>query len=333
MHSSTTTNSPSPECFLVTGALGCIGAWTVHRLARENVQVVAFDVGSDRRRLRLLMDKAALSRVRFVEGDVANAQSLEHALDSHGVTHVIHLAALLHPRFKADPPLGAHVNVMGSVNVFEAVARRRERIARIVYASSIAVYDKSDVADGATVTHQTVGRPSTLYGVFKQAEEAMARVYFSDRGVSSIGLRPAAVFGAGRDDGLSAAPTQAIMAAARGGPFHIPYGGRSHLHYADDLAAIFIAAARSRFEGADAFSIRGTTADMSEIVAAIEEAEPRARGTISFDGPELPLPTDYDGVALEAVIGALPRTSLADATRETLAIFRRSIAAAGAHRG
>ncbi len=58
------------EHFLVTGALGCIGAWIVHRLVQEGVPVVAFDADTDVRRLRLLMDDAQLSRVTFVNGDI-----------------------------------------------------------------------------------------------------------------------------------------------------------------------------------------------------------------------------------------------------------------------
>jgi UDP-glucuronate 4-epimerase len=319
--------SPSSgECFLVTGALGCIGAWTVRRLVRENIPVVAFDAGADPGRLRLLMDGSELSRVDLVQGDVTNLKLLQETLDTHHITHVIHLAAVLHPQFRADPPFGARVNLLGGVNLFEAAAQRRAQIRRIVYASSIAVYDKVDAADRAAITHHQVGHPTTLYGVFKQAEEAMARVYFQDRQVSSIGLRPATVYGVGRDYGLTAAPTQAMLALARGQPFHIPYGGRSQLHYADDLARIFIACARADFQGAEVFNMRGTLAHMRDVVAAIEGVEPRARATITFDGPELPLPDDYDASALEAVIGALPCTPLRDALCETLELFRANIA-------
>ena len=49
-------NAPrGDERFLVTGALGCIGAWTVRALVREGAQVTTFDLGSDDRRLRLIM--------------------------------------------------------------------------------------------------------------------------------------------------------------------------------------------------------------------------------------------------------------------------------------
>ncbi|UIF91516.1 NAD(P)-dependent oxidoreductase [Cupriavidus sp. UYPR2.512] len=314
------------ERFLVTGALGCIGAWTVRRLVHEGVPVVAFDADADVRRLRLLMDEAQLSRVDIVRGDITNLSLLEETLDAHRITHVIHLAALLHPRFRSDPPLGARVNVLGGVNLFEAVARRAQRIPRIVYASSIAVYDKSDAADDVAIMHHSPAHPTTLYGVFKQAEEAMARVYFQDRGVSSIGLRPATVFGAGRDYGLTAAPTQAVLAAALGRPFHIPYSGRSHVHYADDLARIFIACARSGYRGAEVFNMRGVVADMRDVVETIESVVPRARGSITCAGPSLELPDDYDAAALEQVIGPLPRTPLREAVTETLALFRSKIA-------
>jgi len=315
------------ERFLVTGALGCIGAWVIRRLVREGVPVVGYDAATDTRRLRLLLDEAQRASVPLVHGDIAQPGSIEQVIDAHRITHVIHLAALLHPQFRADPVRGVRVNALGGVQLFEAVAQRRESVCSIVYASSIAVYDGTDFGDSERVGHDSVGRPATLYGVFKQAEEAMARVYFNDRGVSSIGLRPATVFGAGRDQGLSAAPTEAILAAARGRPFHIPYGGRSHLHYADDVARIFIACARADYRGAEVFNMRGTTADMAQIVGAIESVAPDARGSISFDpGPTLPLPTDYDDSALARIIGTPPCTLLQDAAGQTLALFRAAIA-------
>jgi predicted nuclease with RNAse H fold len=42
---------PTPERFLVTGAYGCIGAWTVRQLVREGVEVIGVDapLGSSRR--------------------------------------------------------------------------------------------------------------------------------------------------------------------------------------------------------------------------------------------------------------------------------------------
>ena len=44
------------ERFLVTGALGCVGAWTVRELVREGTPVVGFDLGSNDRRLTQILD-------------------------------------------------------------------------------------------------------------------------------------------------------------------------------------------------------------------------------------------------------------------------------------
>src|SRR5439155_1232507 len=130
------------ERTLVTGAYGCIGAWVVHELVRHGREVVTFDLSTEPRRLRLLLGNDVDS-VPHVAGDITDGASVEHALDEHGITKVIHLAALQVPFVRADPPLGARVNVLGTVNVFEA-AKRRE-LAPIVYASSIAAIDVDSI--------------------------------------------------------------------------------------------------------------------------------------------------------------------------------------------
>jgi UDP-glucuronate 4-epimerase len=313
--------------FLITGALGCIGAWTVRNLVREETPVVVFDLASDPRRLKLIMSDDELARVTFVTGDITDLEALERALDDHAITRVIHLAALQIPFVRANPPLGARVNVVGTVNVFEAVARRRDRIGSLVYASSAAVYDAVDAGESGVVAHGAAGHPTTLYGVFKQANEGTARVYWQDARVASIGLRPYIVYGPGRDQGLTSSPTKAMVAAALGKPYHIPYGGRAAYQYADDVARTFIACARAPFQGAEIFNLGGSVATMGEIVAAIEAAAPEVRGLITFDDKPLPFPEAFDAAPIEQVIGALPFTPLAQAVADTIALFRERIAA------
>ncbi len=317
----------SKDRFLITGALGCIGAWTVRNLVRDGVQTVVFDLGRDPRRLKLIMTPDELARVTFVHGDITDLAALEQALDTHTITHVIHLAALQLPFVKADPPLGARVNVVGTVNVFEAVARRTERIDRVVYASSVAVYDAADAGEpGAVVQHNSAEHPTSLYGVFKQANEGTARIYWQDKRITSIGLRPATIYGPGRDQGITSAPTRAMFAAAVGQPFHIPYGGRGEFQYAGDVAKAFIACASPPFEGAEIFNLHGSVAHMRELVAAIEAAAPQARGQITFAEPGFPSPEEFDAGALTELIGPLPHTPLGEGVAATVALFRCQVA-------
>ncbi len=313
--------------FLITGAMGCIGAWVVRNLVQEATPVVVFDLAGDPRRLKLLLDPAELAGVTFVAGDICDLAALERALDEHAITHVIHLAALQVPFCKADPPLGARVNVAGTVNVFEAV-KRRARINKVVYASSAAVYDVADAYPaGAPLPHTAPLHPNTLYGVYKQANEGTARVYWQDDGVRSIGLRPYVVYGVGRDQGMTSTPTKAMFAAAVGQAYHISYGGRCDFHYADDVARAFIAAARAPFEGMDIFNFRGSVAHMREVVAAIEAAAPDMRDKITFEDKPLPFPEEMDGAPLARVIGPLPHTPLTEGVAWTINRFRELVAA------
>jgi nucleoside-diphosphate-sugar epimerase len=319
--------SHSTDRFLLTGALGCIGAWVARNLVREGAPPVIFDLASDPKRLKLIMTPEELASITFVSGDVTDLDAIERTLDEHEITHVIHLAALQVPFCKANPPLGARVNVVGTVNMFEAVSRRRARIDRIVYASSVAVYDAADAgAPGAVVPHGQSGHPANLYGVFKQANEGTARIYWQDNQVSSIGLRPYTVYGPGRDQGMTSSPTKAMFAAAVGQPYRIPFGGRGDFQYADDVARAFIACARAPFEGAEIYNLRGSVAYMQEVVDAIEAAAPEARGTIAYDEQPLALPEEFDAAPLTRVIGQLPYTPLREAVAETVALFRERVA-------
>ena len=284
-------NDATNERFLITGAMGCVGAWVVKTLAAEGATVVSYDKGVDTRRLRLLMTPDELSRVSMVNGDITDLAALETALDEYDIDHVIHLAALQVPFARANPPLGALVNVVGTINVFEAVKRRRERMAPLVYASSIAMYADTDVDPRDGRLHEDAWpHPQNHYGVFKLANEGGAGVYWRDDGVPSVGLRPMVVYGPGRDQGMTSGPTRAALAAVVGRPFEIAFGGRVLFQYTQDVAAAFIAASRSSLGGARRYNINGTLASVEDFVEALERVVPGAGQLIRTSGPPLPFP-------------------------------------------
>jgi nucleoside-diphosphate-sugar epimerase len=312
------------ERFFVTGAMGCIGAWVVRNLVREGVPTTVFDVAGNPHRLKLIMSADELQRVNFVTGDVTDLDKVERVVKETGTTHIIHLAGLQVPFCKADPSLGARVNVVGTVNIFEAA--KRAGLKRVVYASSIAVYGRSEEYGEGPLGHDAPLKPLNHYGVYKQANEGTARIYWQDDGITSIGLRPYTVYGPGRDQGMTSSPTKAMLAAALGKPYHIPFGGRSDFQYTDDTAHVFVHAARAAFQGADVFNLRGSVVHMTEIVSAIETVEPSLRGQISFDPKPLPFPEEMDGAPLASVIGTLPYTALQDGVAATIAIFKEAVA-------
>jgi UDP-glucuronate 4-epimerase len=301
--------------FLDTGAHGCIGAWIVHELIAEQRPVTTFDLSTDRRRLCLLLGERA-EEVPHVVGDITDLSSLEHALDDHRITNLVHLAALQVPHVRADPPLGAQVNVLGTVNVFEA-ARRRELVP-IVYASSIAAYD----AEGTM--H---GQPSTLYGVFKRANEATAAVYQAEARVASVGLRPHTVYGIGRDQGLTSAPTAAMLAAAAGVPYTIPYGGVAQLQLARDVARWVVAASLAGARGAEVHNLPGHAVTIDEVLAAIGDAVPGAQ--VNRRDNVLPFRGEVDSASFAALVPDWTETPLAEGVAKTVQRFSELLGLVG----
>jgi UDP-glucuronate 4-epimerase len=303
----------SSERWLITGALGCVGAWCCRQLVREGHAVIGLDLESDRRRAQLIMSGDELAAVEFVHGDITDLSALEHLFAARQVTHVVHLAAMLIPLAASDPPRGALVNVVGTVNVFEAA--RRHGVTGLAYASSAAVYDR---ADGLRVAEDADGHPTSHYGVHKQANEGAARVYWRDEGLASVGLRPHVVYGAGRDHGLTAGPTLAMLAAARGEAYEIPFGGRAQFQYAADVAARFVDAARVAVGDAVVRNLGGPSEDVTDVVAEIESAAPEAAGKITLK-PDVLLPLPQDMEASQPVT-----TPLRQGVLETIELFRRA---------
>jgi len=304
---------------LVTGALGCLGAWTLKALVDLGEEPVGFDVGSDDARLQIALSDDERARVTLVEGDVTDANAVGTTLDEHAITNVVHLAALQVPFVRADPERGARVNVHGTVVVLEAVKTRLNRIRGIAYASSTAVYNATDRSpapeSGGTA-------PSTLYGVFKLANEGTARVYWQDEDVASIGIRPYIVYGPGRDQGLTSGPSLAMAAAARGEGHTIAYGGTAQYDYAPDVGRAFALAARAATEGAHVANFPGVPSTMQEVVEAIEAAAPAVAGRVTWEEGQLPFPAALEGRHLERLIGPITPTPLADGVRATIEHFR-----------
>lgn len=315
----------SEERFLVTGALGCIGAWTVRALAAEGTPVVAFDKTTDARRLRDITTPGQFAAVTLLPGDITDLAAFEAALDDHAITHVIHLAALQVPVCRANPPLGALVNVLGTVNVLEAVRRRSDRIRQLVYTGSIGMFGPGDV-DPLTgmLEPDAAPHPNNHYGVYKQANEQNARVYWTDNGVSSVGLRPMTVYGPGRDFGMTSTPTKAIAAAVSGRAYTISFGGSTLFQYATDIGDTLVMAARSGLTGARTYNMGGVQSSIRDFVAALEREVPEAAGSIDFVDQALPFPERISDRGMEQ-IGNVPITPLEAGIRATANFFREQL--------
>jgi nucleoside-diphosphate-sugar epimerase len=308
---------------LLTGGYGCIGSWIVRNLLGRGDQAWVYDLKEDPRRLRLILPEEQVRQVRFVQGDVTDLARLRETIKQHQITHVVHLAGLQVPVCRADPMLGAKVNVVGTLAVFEAVRQSEGQVRRLVYASSAAVFGPPEQYPAGPLADDVPLVPSTHYGVFKCCNEGNARVYFQDHGLSSIGLRPWTVYGVGRDFGMTSEPTKAIKALALGRPYHISYGGRQDLQYVDDVAKVFVRCLEAPYQGAKSYNLRGDVVDLPAFHRALGGVDPAAGRLITFGERQIAIAYDLDDAALQRDLGPMPKTPLVEGVRRTLDHFRR----------
>jgi UDP-glucose 4-epimerase len=292
---------------LITGGKGFLGVWIARRLLARGIAVRVFDVVDDRRLAATIVREAARS-IEWRIGDIVEAESIRAA--ASGCDAIIHLAGILTPNCKENPVRGAQINLIGTLNVFEAA--RAQNIARIVYTSSAGVYGPNDA---------TIPRPITHYGTFKLACEGSARAYWADHGLASIGFRPFVVYGPGRETGLTAGPSLACRAAALGESYTIPYTGKAGLIFVEDVAAAYEMALLREPEGAHVFNLVGVPASNEDVIKAIRRIIPGAN--LKVAGPLLPITPDVEEGPIDTILPDLPRTPLQDGIASTIDYYRR----------
>jgi len=294
---------------LVTGAGGCIGSWALKLLLDAGVPAVAFDLTEDKRRPRLLLDDNALAKVTWLTGDIADTDRVAGIVRDHGIRAIVHLAALQVPFCKADPVAGAKVNVVGTVNILEAA--RHAGLKRLTYASSVGIHGMGPEEHFL----------ATLYGAYKLCDEMTAKVYHQDWGVPSVGIRPGVVYGVGRDQGMTSKTTVAILAAAAGKPYTVPFRGPVPYVHAGEAAAAFLKAVSRERNEAPVFDLNGIASTVEAKLDIIRSAVPDAR--VDCTGEPLPFPADLSDDPIRSYLGDYGSISLEDGVRDTLESFRR----------
>lgn len=308
---------------LITGGYGCIGSWLVRHLLTRGDRVWIYDLKQDLRRLRLVLDDAQMAKVPFVAGDVTDLNFLRQTMEKNAITHVVHLAGLQVPTCRANPILGAQVNVIGTLAVFEAVKALQTQVQRLIYASSAAVFGPPRDYPPGRLHDDVLKTPTTHYGFFKCCNEGNARIYYQDNGISSIGLRPWSVYGVGRDFGMTSEPTKAIKSIALGRKYAITYGGFQDLQLVDDVARTFLRCLDAPYQGARSYNLRGHVVDLPTFYKTLCEVAPEAQSLVTHGTNQIGIAYDLDDSDLQKDLGPMPVTPLAEGIRQTLDHFHQ----------
>ena len=314
-----TSTAESTPTVLVTGGCGFIGTWVVRELLERGLRVVVLDASERPARWQRVIGPRS-EQVPIIQGSLLDRELLARVFAEHHVTHVIHLAALLTPACQTDPWEGCRVNVLGSVALFEQIRTAPIRIQGFSYASSVAVFgDEPDHFTGATGGGN---HPLTFYGAFKKSVELIADQYWRHFQIASVGIRPQVAYGPEREVGLTAGPSLAARAAARGESFCINYTGRVGYDYVEDVARAFVRGALETPPGANVADLAGAVADVEQILAAISTVEPNAATTLSVKGPPIPAHLPPNPRFISELYPDWKTTSLADGIRRTVEFYR-----------
>lgn len=173
------------KSILVTGGTGLVGAYVVGMLQERGERPVIFDVAVNERLLRAVgVDPASVETVR---GDILDLPQLVSAIRDYDVGQVIHLAAFLGEEVQRRPYTGVRLNLMGTVNVLEAV--RLEGVPRITFPSSGTVYLGS-MGEGLPTVDETIPiNPPSVYAATKGGCEFLGNAYARMYGFEFVCIR------------------------------------------------------------------------------------------------------------------------------------------------
>lgn len=180
---------------LITGATGFAGA----RLARMYVDKgdTVFAIKRWRSPLDLVKHYKLENEVKWIECDITDSHSTQKAIKEVQPDIIHHLAAQSFVQTSWNYPVHTmNVNIIGSLNIFEAV---KEYVPKCVVqiASTSEVYG---IPKKLPITEEMLPRPCSPYGVSKYAMDRLASQYYDSFGIKIVITRAFNHSGTGRGD-------------------------------------------------------------------------------------------------------------------------------------
>ena len=171
---------------LVTGGAGFIASHIVDRYIELGHTVSVVDDLSTGSRENLNLEAT------FYEVDIRDSDALDAVFKRERPDVVNHHAAQIDVRRSTrEPAFDAEVNIVGSINILEAMVRNGVR--RIIYASTGgAIYGEPELLP---VTEEHPVRPISQYGISKHTVEHYLYLYSCNYGLEYVSLRYPNLYG------------------------------------------------------------------------------------------------------------------------------------------
>jgi dTDP-glucose 4,6-dehydratase len=181
---------------LITGGAGFIGTAVCHRLADDN-HVVLYD--SLRRNAVKRSGLLDHPNVRLVVGDVLDRDLLAESVGNAQM--VLHMAAIAGIDTVVRSPIRTmKVNILGTVNLLDALEPVMAQVERFVFFSTSEVFGSHAYKrrESETTNLQPVGEGRWTYSVGKLAAEHLVHSYHREFGLPTVSIRPFNVYGPGQ---------------------------------------------------------------------------------------------------------------------------------------
>jgi len=230
---------------LLTGHTGFKGTWMSVMLANAGAKLVGYSSCS-KKEARLFDICGIREQITHIKGDVRDLESLLDAFEQHQPEIVIHMAAQPIVRDSYRDPVGTYsTNVMGTVNVMEAV-RRNPCVKSFLNVTTDKVYENKEWEWGYRENEPLGGFDP--YSNSKSCSELVTHSYknsfFGDGRVAISTARAGNVIGGG-DFANDRIIPDCVRAAIKGEDIIVrnPYSTRPYQHVLEPVYAYLMIAA------------------------------------------------------------------------------------------
>ena len=168
-----------PKKILILGACGQIGTeLTLALRSRHGAEsVIASDIREG--------DDELMGSGPFIRLDATDKEAIGDVLDSHGISEVYLMAAMLSATAEKNPFRAWDLNMTSLLNILELA--RAGKFTRLFWPSSIAVFGPTTPA--VNTPQSTIMEPTTVYGISKLAGEGWCSYYHRKFGVDVRSIR------------------------------------------------------------------------------------------------------------------------------------------------
>lgn len=171
---------------LIIGGAGFIGSHLAEILVKQKHNIVVIDnlYLGDEKNLECIKKE-----IKFLKHDYTDEKFLEQVVSDNKIEYIFHFGGLSSaPMFDENEIEGIYTGIVGFTTLLKVAAKFN--VKRVLYASTSSLYGDLEIQE------ESVGvTPPSFYALTKYTMEHLARLFYENYGLESIGFRFFSVYG------------------------------------------------------------------------------------------------------------------------------------------